>query len=201
MKFWKLTSIVMFLVLSTSSQAALISLDWNNTDDNLITHDTVTGLNWLDLTETRGMTYETVTSQFNGWRYATTAEVVNLWANFNVNLSSSSVFNNASIVEQGVYDAALILGDTEVLAQAGYPYSGTRGITAENDAIGAWVSNDPNYGVYTIHWYDGFSSQSPGSDYFGSYLVEVSAVPVPAAVWLFGSGLIGLVGFARRKKA
>jgi hypothetical protein len=25
-------------------------------------------------------------------------------------------------------------------------------------------------------------------------------VPVPAAVWLFGSGLIGLVGVARRKK-
>ena len=25
------------------------------------------------------------------------------------------------------------------------------------------------------------------------------AVPVPAAVWLFGSGLIGLVGVARRK--
>ena len=29
----------------------------------------------------------------------------------------------------------------------------------------------------------------------------VSVVPVPAAVWLFGSGLIGLAGFARRKKA
>jgi len=28
----------------------------------------------------------------------------------------------------------------------------------------------------------------------------ISAVPVPAAAWLFGSGLIGLVGFARRKK-
>jgi len=28
-----------------------------------------------------------------------------------------------------------------------------------------------------------------------------SAVPVPAAVWLFGSGLIGLVGVARRKTA
>jgi hypothetical protein len=25
-------------------------------------------------------------------------------------------------------------------------------------------------------------------------------VPVPAAVWLFGSGLLGLVGVARRKK-
>ena len=29
----------------------------------------------------------------------------------------------------------------------------------------------------------------------------VSAVPVPAAAWLFGSGLIGLIGVARRKKA
>ena len=30
---------------------------------------------------------------------------------------------------------------------------------------------------------------------------DVSAVPVPAAVWLFGSGLLGLIGVARRKKA
>ncbi len=29
----------------------------------------------------------------------------------------------------------------------------------------------------------------------------VTTVPVPAAVWLFGSGLLGLVGVARRKKA
>jgi hypothetical protein len=34
-----------------------------------------------------------------------------------------------------------------------------------------------------------------------SVTADVSAVPVPAAVWLFGSGLLGLVGVARRKKA
>lgn len=28
---------------------------------------------------------------------------------------------------------------------------------------------------------------------------DVSAVPIPAAVWLFGSGLLGLIGIARRK--
>lgn len=30
--------------------------------------------------------------------------------------------------------------------------------------------------------------------------MTLNAVPVPAAIWLFGSGLIGLAGFARRKK-
>lgn len=33
-----------------------------------------------------------------------------------------------------------------------------------------------------------------------SYVGQVSAVPVPAAVWLFGSGLLGLVGISRRRK-
>ena len=32
-----------------------------------------------------------------------------------------------------------------------------------------------------------------------SLIVETSTIPVPSAVWLFGSGLIGLLGFARRK--
>jgi hypothetical protein len=40
----------------------------------------------------------------------------------------------------------------------------------------------------------------------GANVIEVDvqvvpAVPVPAAVWLFGSGLLGLVGVARKKKA
>jgi len=32
------------------------------------------------------------------------------------------------------------------------------------------------------------------------FVEQVAVVPVPAAVWLFGSGLIGLIGVARRKK-
>jgi len=33
------------------------------------------------------------------------------------------------------------------------------------------------------------------------FSIEVSAIPVPAAIWLFGSGLISLIGVARRKKS
>ena len=38
-------------------------------------------------------------------------------------------------------------------------------------------------------------------DYGYALLSATTVVPVPATVWLFGSGLIGLIGLARRKKA
>ncbi len=43
-------------------------------------------------------------------------------------------------------------------------------------------------------------SLSPNSSVGMSGFVNQSAVPVPAAMWLFGSGLLGLLGIARRKK-
>ncbi len=45
---------------------------------------------------------------------------------------------------------------------------------------------------FSVHVHDCFGSNSCSA---------VSAVPVPAAAWLFGSGLLGLAGVARRKKS
>ncbi len=57
----------------------------------------------------------------------------------------------------------------------------------------------------------GYQLTSSGFNDFGEYvfgarfadgsssILYASAVPVPAAVWLFGSGLIGLVGFAKKR--
>lgn len=35
----------------------------------------------------------------------------------------------------------------------------------------------------------------------GVFTAQTSVVPIPAAVWLFGTALIGLVGFSKRRKA
>jgi len=45
----------------------------------------------------------------------------------------------------------------------------------------------------------GYSAGMGGEVWFDN--VAVSAVPVPPAMWLFGSGLIGMVGMARRKSS
>lgn len=50
-------------------------------------------------------------------------------------------------------------------------------------------ASDPSFGgvAYSVH--------------LEGTIAAPSAVPVPAAVWLFGSGLVGLAGIARRRKA
>jgi hypothetical protein len=44
-----------------------------------------------------------------------------------------------------------------------------------------------------------FESGNFTNTYSGATVNATSAVPVPAAVWLFGSGLLGLAGVARRR--
>jgi hypothetical protein len=44
---------------------------------------------------------------------------------------------------------------------------------------------------------EGYMGTTDAGLQFGHYLVQT--VPIPSAVWLFGSGLIALVGFVRLK--
>ncbi|MBD9357998.1 hypothetical protein [Methylomonas albis] len=60
------------------------------------------------------------------------------------------------------------------------------------------TSVDGNYvGVMT---YGDFFASSDPHHIFGHLELNPSAVPVPAAVWFFGSGLLGLLGMNRRKR-
>jgi len=72
-----------------------------------------------------------------------------------------------------------------------------------------WVASatDPssaaNSWVFAVNGSSGAQVDPLNTGSFAAMVVldgDISAVPVPAAVWLFGSGLIGLAGFAKRKK-
>ena len=60
----------------------------------------------------------------------------------------------------------------------------------------AWIFNMGNGGYQYYRNKNNFTSIG-----WAVQSGDVSAVPVPAAVWLFGSGLLGLIGVTRRKNA
>ncbi len=65
---------------------------------------------------------------------------------------------------------------------------------ADSTAIGSYGSTASFY-IDVLTPGASFTSES------GATYLNVSAVPVPAAVWLFGSGLLGLIALARSRKA
>ena len=71
-----------------------------------------------------------------------------------------------------------------------------------NNLEGLGIMSGDGMSELVLGYNDNITLTGPGMDAdYDDMLVraEFSAVPVPAAVWLFGSGLLGLIGIARRK--
>jgi len=96
----------------------------------------------------------------------------------------------------GLYDT-FTTGTSTNRIQGTAPAFSVTGSVLQDDGFGGWngtlVSagnfNGSNWIVYNETQY---------SEVWDINITSVSAVPVPAAAWLFGSGLLGLIGVARR---
>ena len=204
------------LVLSTSVNAALVGISDTSMDflgiaqDGFnLTVDTSNNLEWLDWRLTSNRSYsdvfaETQGGNLDGWRYATASEFEDLATSAGI---PNTFFNSAPGGTHSGFD--LLKGLLGFVTHTnGKEY--TVAFSATSLSLGSHVLGGfigPSATVFEIP--DATSSPVSLSKFFpdgnpnyliGSALVrDVSAVPVPAAVWLFGSGMLGLIGFARRK--
>lgn len=214
MKFFKYTLTLIILVLSTSVNAALVSrlgglayydteadLTWltdanyaftsgyrTRVEDGRMRWDQAN--NWASTLEVEGVT---------GWRLPTTLQPDPSCSNQD---NGSNGFSCSGSELGNMFNTVIGSGwsgvSWELTTNSDYDlfeniqhvfWSGTEdGL----DASQAWAFST----------YNGATLSHPINTSYFAWAVhdgDVSAVPVPAAMWLFGSGLIGLVGFARRK--
>lgn len=205
MKIWELASIATALVISTSVNATLINVGYDTYNEPY--------LNAVDyFSEVRPMT-----SAITNWNLL--YEDTDGTGTLNIS-SSSTVFGNMAI-----NNATLTTnndGSLHVLGKINFLTLGSSSSFFGDMVITAgW--DDSN----SVTMFDFSPIAFDGSNHNGLFITDgllagnllefhvtssllaivdnpfpvYSPVPVPAALWLFGSGLIGLVGVARRKKA
>jgi hypothetical protein len=89
----------------------------------------------------------------------------------------------------------------DVIATIISPLGSTDGVSSLDGEPWIWSFNRASSDIYSIQVeFIGGKTNNIGLA-FDNFSPATSAVPIPATVWLFGSGLLGLVGIARRNKA
>ena len=117
------------------------------------------------------------------WGYGcTSSEMGNLF----YNVLGGDLYTSIDTTHNDNYDLF-----TNILTDSGYTY---------------WSSTQyDSYRAWTFDFDNGHQGYTSFPNVFSAWLVHdgdvsASVVPVPAAVWLFCSGLLGLIGVARRHK-
>lgn len=181
-----LSSISILAILAgfvASAHAVLVERDWKAVGDALVTYDTATGLEWLDVPATSDMPYNDVITkintlvEFNGFAFATKQQVITFFNSGNL----LDYFDSTDAPEEvikietflGYWGVGWYLGNgqrTEFLT------SGTQGLPPGEHWSGRLVWFPPGTAAYTTEL-EGRNDNGDSGFTFGSALVR-NALPV-----------------------
>jgi len=213
MKYWKLALTSTLLTFSTYTNAALVErlggLAYYDTEADLTWladanyaqtsgYDADGRMNWTGANAwAAGLDINGIT----GWRLADTPQVD---TSCTYQQSGRSFGDNCSGSEMGnmFYDVLGGIDSHNITVTHNSNYD----LFSNIQAFRYWSSTEYGTGINSMAW--GFEFGDGSQDVFSktnslfAWAVhdgDVSAVPIPASVFLFSSGLIGLIGFAKRK--
>jgi len=153
--------------------------------DPRLTHDSITGLTWLDVDQTIGLSYDQVEADVGGWitagfRHATAAEVCDLFNNYLPHVISPCP---SPIIESVLGNHVALLGDYLGITRT-FPADGLYGLYDDGapfpDVGKANVAYNPTFSVTTALVEDDAVSSATISNTVGSFMVR-AGLPVPDA--------------------
>lgn len=219
-----LTLIASLLALSSmTANAELIAKDWASNGDDLLSYDTASGLNWLDLSLTIDSSFTEIETRLDtdliGWRLPSKVEVASLFTSaFSENIAfnadgSKWVYSTGNASNVNSYN------DAENFASlfGNYGLNGTKyayGLYKDDtDTIrmtGAYLDSTDGARIYGMDYTNTYEHlENAGHLQFGVLLVannmnlpeaptELTQVPVPASAGLLA---LAMFGFSARRKS
>lgn len=227
MKFWQLVSTTIALSISVNVNAATYSIDsMNITGGGFVAFDEA-GQAFVNPsaggTFTSFTTIGTDTNLVGGYLGETTTGFLSsVWFDtpvqfYTAPLNMGGIIAPTGSIQGGAIPSGTlndIAGTITMDLSSYFAYWGGADLhqgTGKNDGLTSSVATggwDSNTGLYSLTWVSNIDPSvcGPlGATCYAEYTFEgyaaASVVPVPAAIWLFGSGLIGLISLTRRKKA
>lgn len=187
------------LVSAAPSFASLVPVSLNNPGDELVTRDTINDLDWLDWNQGLSLSYFAMLAelqpggQYEGWLYATAAELSDFMASGNVpDPGGRTVANIPSVLS-----ILSLVGANDYFGFLG-PGNSSAAFLHDPDNL-APGSFGP-FAVFTIETFDNPVTAKAGeigaglNDYaFGMGHALVRAVPEPGTIGFLAMGSLGLL--------
>lgn len=218
-KFFAATFLVVVFSVSSIANAALVgrlAATPGGTDYQAY-YDDVADLTWLADANAAGTTMNWTDA--NAWAAGLDIDGIAGWRLPDIVQPDATCGSQSGGVSYGYNCTGSEMGNlfynvlgavTELLTTPIYhintTYNANYDLFSNVNSRGYWSATEfaPNtYDAWGFTTYDGFQGTDAKLAHSYAWAVhtgDVSAVPLPAAVWLFGSGLLGLIGLAKRRK-
>jgi hypothetical protein len=197
-----LAALVSLLLTGLPAKANLIEANNPRFGVNSLTVDTTTGLAWLDLTASAGLSYQQVLADtqpgglFSGFRFATAPEVLKLYTS--AGIPGTGNYPGLAPGDQAILNLISLVGATSF--QDGNPE--TLGISGTSVLFGRvvpgldflYTNGVPTYAVSGVPGQTLVYGETTSSPTVGSWLV--SPVPESADSSIYVLAAAGLIGFA-----